>query len=246
MFDAALTRRDLSRDEVRARLAADACTILPGELVNVAEVEPEEIAGCRFENESGFYFLTNEGEPPQKPRKETPMQTVAPTVEVLADAVPTAAPADLLSSIPLAGDAGVPLPQALLAAPADLKAALPAAADTNGMTVLLAAVAVLGGGAAWKFYDSHSKRRHEENMARIEREPQEDSHKKCDASRAALEVRVADLSAKIDAQNARLDEIHRAIADQRQSSVKLGDFDPEALEDRLAKLEKAAKKGKKP
>jgi hypothetical protein len=252
MPDAEVVRRDLSGAEVRARLAADACVILPGELVNVAEVEAADLAACKFSNESGFYIPIEEPEEPSPPppKKKAPaMQTVTPTVEVIADAIPASAPTDLLSSIPLPGDGGIPaLPasaQALVAAPADLKSVLPVGGDTNALTVIMAAIAVAGGGAAWKFYDSHSKRKHEEAMARIEKEPGEDAHKKCDASRAALELRVSELFAKIDAQNARLDEIHRAISAQRDSSLKLNSFDPESLEERLAKLEKASRKGKK-
>lgn len=255
--DSEITRRDVSPEEFRARLAADACVMQAGEMVNPLLLTPEELGSCTYKNESGFFFYANEGEPeqeaPMKKHKrekhpapehhEESAVTTAPTVEVVADAVSAVSPSDALALISVP-DAGIPVPGlSAHVGVADLKSALPAAADTSGMTVLMAGVAVLGGGAAWKFYDSHSKRRHEQEMAKIERG--DDSHKKCDASRGALESRVTELFAKIDTQNVRLDEIHRAIAEQKQSSLKLGSFDPEELEERLNKLEKLNKKGRK-
>lgn len=237
-----VVRRDVSPTELRARLAADACVVTGGEMVEIGNLTPDELGACHFQNESGFYFLTEESDdrppPPVKrqPREAEPMPTVAPVVEVVADA----ASPDLLSSIPLP-DAGVPQIQALVAAPADLRGVLPAASDTNGLTVIMAGIAVLGGGAAWKFYNDHSRRKHEQAMARIEREPQQDSHQKCDASRAALELRVTDVQAKVDALNVRLDAIQQGIAELKNAPPPTLDFDTDALEERLKKLEKQAK-----
>lgn len=215
----------------------------------MAELDPEEVAGCNFQNESGFYFLTDEP-PPEAPaprKKALPMTTTAPTVEVLADAVPASTPTDILSSLPIstpALDGGVAQVQALVDAPANLQAVLPK--DANGYTVLLGVVAVAGGGAAWKFYNDYSKRKHEEAMARIEREPQQDNHQKCDAARAALETRLNEAQARLEAANIRLESLQQAVSSlQNAPAPKAPTFDASDLEDRLAKLEKAAKKGKK-
>lgn len=218
----------------------------------MVEFHPEEIAGCNFQNESGFYFLTDEP-PPEAPaprKKALPVTTTAPTVEVLTDAVPASAPAEILSSLPIstpALDGGVAQVQALVDAPANLQAVLPK--DANGYTVLLGVVAVAGGGAAWKFYNDYSKRKHEENMARIEREPQQqdDSHKKCEAARTALEARLNEAQARLEAANIRLESLQQAVSALQNAPPppKAPEFDSSELEDRLARLEKAAKKGKK-
>lgn len=219
-------------------------------MVNFGNLEPEEVAACHFQNESGFYFLIEEP-PPEAPaprKKAPPVTTTAPTVEVLADAVPASAPAEILSSIALPGlDGGVPQVQALAGAPADLQAVLPKGADANGFTVLLALVAVGGGAAAWKFYSQYTKQKHEQEMARIERQgQQEDSHKKCDAARAALETRLNEAQARLEAANIRLEALQQAVSSlQNAPAPKVTEFDSSELEDRLSKLEKAAKKGRK-
>lgn len=90
------------------------------------------------------------------------------------------------------------------------------------ITVLLAAIGVLGGGAGWKFYQSFAKQRHAERMKQLEieakrvekveavhaeiaaenaeaqREQQkDDSHQKCSVERAALEAKVSTLEARL-------------------------------------------------
>ncbi len=95
------------------------------------------------------------------------------------------------------------------------------------ITVLLAAIGVLGGGAGWKFYQSFAKQRHAERMKQLEieatrvvkveavqaeaaaekaeaqREKQDDSHQKCSVERAALEAKVSTLEARLaDAEKA--------------------------------------------
>ena len=44
--------------------------------------------------------------------------------------------------------------------------------DPTGLGVIMAVVAVAGGGTAWKFYNDHSKRKHEQEMARIDKNDQ--------------------------------------------------------------------------
>lgn len=242
--------------EFLERRAADACVVVDGELINAADLQPADVEGCTFKDGSGFVLYTQDdefdaAEPVPAPRKKSqPMSTTAPVIEVIADAAP--ASGDLLSQIPLPitdGGIGSRISQpiaSVMAAPADLRSAIPTASDTSGLTVIMAGIAVLGGGAAWKFYNDHSRRKHEQAMARIEREPSEDSHKKCDASRAALDLRVTDVQAKVDALNVRLDEIHRAIASlQNAPAPKVPEFDSSELEERLLKLEKLSKKGRK-
>lgn len=90
------------------------------------------------------------------------------------------------------------------------------------ITVLLAAIGVLGGGAGWKFYQSFAKQRHEEKMKQLEieatrvekveavnaeraadlaeaqrAEKKDDNHQKCSAERLALESKVTALESRL-------------------------------------------------
>lgn len=225
--------------------------VVTGEFVNAAELSADELGACTYRHESGFYFSFNDAEQPaptmskhrkHPPKEDASVTTTAPAVEVVADAAPVSLPP---SPIPVAiPDAIAPAISSIGAAPADLRNVLPAASETSGLTVIMAVVAVAGGGAAWKFYNDHSKRKHEQEMARIERGSNDDSHKKCDASRAALELRVTDVHAKVEAIYARLDAIQQGLAEIKNTPPKLP-FDADDLEERLAKLEKLNKKGRK-
>ena len=65
---------------------------------------------------------------------------------------------------------------------------------------------------------------------RFERERQDDQHKTCATERASLEARVAALQAKVD-----------ALGGESGNGVSLGDFDPEDIEKRIAKIERSLK-----
>lgn len=129
------------------------------------------------------------------------------------------------------------------AAVADLKSAIPA--DANIFTVLLGGIAVLGGGAAWKFYSDHSKRKHEQEMAKIERQSNPGECK----GHAAIKTEVAELSEKVDDVSERVDEASEkleAIAKKvERTHLTMGDFDAEEVEERLEKVEKVVKKLRK-
>lgn len=112
----------------------------------------------------------------------------------------------------------------------------------NAITVLLALIAVAGGGAGWKFYQSFAKQKHEQRMKelelkekRLELQDDKHEHKACEAARAA--DRQA-FEAKIGEMAARLAEIEKA-----KSSFELP-LDPDEINqlgERLEKLEKALK-----
>ena len=105
--------------------------------------------------------------------------------------------------------------------------------------VVLAIVAVLGGGAGWKFYSQSSKQKadlaakqaelaHELAMAELNAKMQAPtaSPPPCVAAHTSLEARIAAVEAKAS----------------RMTSIDLpDDFDADALIARIEKLEKAAK-----
>lgn len=169
------------------------------------------------------------GQEHPKPKKRTPMSdTKAKEVKHEQEAPVPSAPA-----LPEAVAAPVEAAKAAIAEPvtaASELVGLPQGADAG--TVAMALIATAGGGAAWKFYNSFSKRKHAENMARIEREAkkQDDQHKECKAGRTALESRLAELESKL----------------KERGDISLsGGIDADELEERLAKMEKQLKALKK-
>lgn len=94
------------------------------------------------------------------------------------------------------------------------------------VTIILAALAVFGGGAAMKFYRQWSEQKHEEKMAKIkiESKGQDKSPGQCQAVHAQLTAEVAEVKSRIGTL-------------ENQVSVN-ADFDGERLEKRVKKLEK--------
>lgn len=149
-------------------------------------------------------------------------------------------PVELEPDPPSVFPAPVSEPQAHITVPsspdtalAEVKALIPAGGDAGAATVLLAAIGVAGGGAAWKFYNAHSKRKHDEKMKELElkherAEQRDNNHEKCSAERLALEAKVSALETRLN------------DAERKSSGIELP-FDVDDLKERLAKLEKAAK-----
>lgn len=117
------------------------------------------------------------------------------------------------------------------------------AGGANGLTVALAAIAVLGGGAGWKFYSQWAKQKHEERMAEIERGPRndDDNRKRCEGHAQESRVAVANVESKLDALTNRVNALE-ASKNEGSASIALGDD----FGDRVTKLEKALKALKKP
>jgi uncharacterized protein HemX len=98
--------------------------------------------------------------------------------------------------------------------------------------VILAAIAVAGGGAAWKFYSDASKNKHEERMERLRIEAEQGKnkgdHTLCTAERVALENKLREATERLD----KLERDHRTLA------LSAGDD----LDDRILKIEKKIKR----
>lgn len=109
-----------------------------------------------------------------------------------------------------------------------------------GPGLLIAGAATLAViGAAVKIVPTWLKGKQELEVKRIEAEQahsekQDDNHQKCSAERMMLESKVAALQSKLDVVEAKAEKAGSA-------SLSMGDFDPEELEERLAKIEKALK-----
>lgn len=182
--------------------------------------------------------------PIQKAQKAKAVAKAAPDMSEPADdsasvapslpaALPAAAPA--VPSVQLPGAVGVPSSGAF----GEL-GHLPAASNISPLTIVLALVAVGGGGAAWKFYSQRSKEKHEETMARIEKgadssaEKNEQQRQKCDAAAQTAKEKIEGLTARADATD-------KSVADLGETlDKKLTDIESrtEELDTRLSSMER--------
>lgn len=112
----------------------------------------------------------------------------------------------------------------------ELSRLMPAGGEINGLSIVLALLAVLGGGAAWKFYSQRSRERHELAMRELELRAAGGGGQgpECKADAAALRADVQRLDGRL------------AQLEARQDSLVLPSV-PDDLEDRLARLESAGK-----
>lgn len=172
--------------------------------------------------------------------KEMPMEDKNQPPPMLASVSPP-----LLAEAPVAA-AGVES-VGVDAAIAQVKSLVPADTSPGLLIGGAALLAVLG--AAFKFGPGVLKARTERaqqaheleleklRLDREKSEKQDDHHKACSVERAALEAKVAALTARIEDLSAKAEKAGAA-------ALNLGDIDPEALEDRLAALEKKLKPAK--
>ena len=136
---------------------------------------------------------------------------------------------------------------------AQLKNAIPQT-GSDTVTVILSAIAVMGGATAWKFYTQKSKLAHEERMKQLENESNKnDNHEVCKATSATLSTRITVLEdklervgskvdEKLDKLDSQINEMDAKVTKVEKSSVSVGGVDLDELEERVEKLEKSTKK----
>jgi hypothetical protein len=109
-------------------------------------------------------------------------------------------------------------------------------ADGGTVGVVMALVAVLGGGAAWKFYSQHSKQRAEIEAKKVEQDYQ--------LSMRRLDLEAQTANASPPPCLAKHAEIEARISAVESKSASLGlpaGFDADEMNERVEKLEKALK-----
>lgn len=223
----------LSREELLSRKAAGNCQIETGEYIDLSVITAQDLDDCVFQNGSGVVSFYSAEPPPLE--KIEPLKEAEMPQEVLTPDLSEVVP---MSDIPVVSevvpDAGVVNAVVGMADQhlADFSA-LPK--DPTGLGVIMAVVAVAGGGTAWKFYNDHSKRKHEQEMAKIEKGDQ--NHSQCTTARVALEAKVSALETALNDLKQQNQEL--------KLQTKNGSDTSEMLE-RLEKLEQSSKKkGKK-
>lgn len=90
----------------------------------------------------------------------------------------------------------------------------------GGNTIVLATIAMLGGGAAWKFYSQFTKQSHERKMAEIEKNSNnnEENKKRCEGHALACSNSTRELQMKLDDANKKLSD-YASIIDSLNKKV---------------------------
>ena len=97
----------------------------------------------------------------------------------------------------------------------------------SSLTLMLAMLAVVGGGAAWKFYTQYSEQKHEQKMKQLELEAAGLAGAQpppCQAAKVKLETELNQMKAKVEGLDRKL--------------AFTADFDADLLERRMKKLER--------
>lgn len=141
----------------------------------------------------------------------------------------------------------------------ELSKLIPANGQIGPMTIILAGIAVLGGGAGWKFYSQHSKQKHELKLAEIEADKEklnhldEESKKEIKDIKSSLAASVRDISGRVDDLNRKVSGLQdglEEVSDEAKSSVKTAmksvEDLSEAMDSHVSELKKAVKTVKAP
>lgn len=168
----------------------------------VINYSPDDLA-------SEHQLLSQEEETmPKQPVEYQPIDDTPRKVKHVEPDPPPPEPEEVEVPITAAPVPAIPAPQtASLAVPqeVDVKKLVEDSQGASGFTVLLAVVAVAGGGAAWKFYQNWAKNKHEQAMKALEIEQskvdkQQNDHQACASKNAALVTQVEGLGNKLTSQ----------------------------------------------
>lgn len=197
--------------------AGETGVLLPGGRIEHPRGGVYRIVDCTFEADASVHLEEEHMDPVALP-------TPAPEAPVAAPEAPTA-PEPIAQTL-------VPDPTT---AATELQGLVGAAGGDSTLALGLAAIAVLGGGAAWKFYSQQTKQSHELKMKELELKSQTPSQSPppCILKHGELEAKLAAVEAKADA----------AAKSAKSSGLPVG-FDADEIEDRIEKLEKLAAKKK--
>lgn len=185
-----------------------------------------------------IFYVENKKEKTKKEKQEIKMEPKQEVVEQVAQ--PAVEAPKAVVETPVA--APVAETQATTAeppaAPFDVNQLTQAAGGGPVVAIVLAGIAVLGGGAAMKFYKQFSEQKHEQAMKKLELDAQSQGLNgaqppPCAAQNAVVEGRLVAMEAKL-------------VSMEKKTSSFSADFDASDLEERIEKLEKKAKTGGRP
>ena len=200
---------------------SEKCTIENGANIEMSLAQEEENETIVQKNKKTIKKETVEMPPENKENAESTV--AAPeTSTIVADEAPK-------QVLPTETEATTSVPSA----PFDVNQLVQSTGGGAGVAIALAAVAVVGGGAAWKFYQKFAEQKHEQKMKELDIKAQQQGLNgaqppPCQAQNAILEARMAAIEGKL------------ATIEKKSASFS-ADFDADELEGRVVKLEKKIK-----
>lgn len=185
-----------------------------------------------------IFYVENKKEKTKKEKQEIKMEPKQEVVEQVAQPAVEAPKAVVETPVaaPVAETQATTAEPA--AAPFDVNQLTQSAGGGPVVAIVLAGIAVLGGGAAMKFYKQFSEQKHEQAMKKLELDAQSQGLNgaqppPCAAQNAVVEGRLVAMEAKL-------------VSMEKKTSSFSADFDASDLEERIEKLEKKAKTGGRP
>jgi hypothetical protein len=127
-------------------------------------------------------------------------------------------------------------------AASELSDVVKAAGGDSTLAIGMALIAVLGGGAAWKFYQKHSEQKHEQAMKSLELQAQANGLNgaqppPCQAATLKQEQEISALKSKLSDSEERLAKIEKRFSMAFSADAP----STEDLDDRLKKVERSLK-----
>jgi|DEB19_MinimDraft_3_1074340.scaffolds.fasta_scaffold03232_10 hypothetical protein len=194
-----------------------------GTICPLAEMSWEEGSAFRFHYDSEEAPVADvpsptpehsvASEPGPSPSYEAPVEAAAPVA-----AAPQATEAQTLAPDPMT-------------AASELQGLVGAAGGDSTLAIVLALVAVLGGGAAWKFYNQKSAQTHELKLKELELKAQQPSQSPppCIVKHGELDAKLASVEGKV------------AKIDQKTAGMSVDGPSSDELDERIIKLERQVK-----
>jgi hypothetical protein len=197
-----------------------------GTICPLAEMSWEEGSAFRFHYDSEEAPVADVPSPtPDLSVVNEPGPSLSPEAPAAPLAEAAAPPA-----APVATEAQTVVPDPTTAA-SELQGLVGAAGGDSMMALVLVAAAVLGGGAAWKFYNQKSAQTHEFKMKELEVKSQQPSQ-----SPPPCIVKHGELDAKVAAMEGKLGQVER-----KTSGMSVDGPSSDELDERIVKLERQIK-----
>lgn len=175
--------------------AADAgCNVVPGSRMSVDDLDSINWEKCGIISDLTIVLSSDRvfGEEkavsyPSSKKKATPMKPKSVTTDEVHEAPAEIVMEEHTEAVPQTAPLAPPAPAMVHPVPGSdgvvqILQNLPAGSSLNGLSLAMAAVAILGGGTAFKFYTQLSKQKHAERMKKLDHADSfnEENKKRCD------------------------------------------------------------------